>query len=63
MGEMNTYRLVFTQTVTVSAYVDAESESAARQCFIDGDYDDTSIDEFLDDTDELIRVVDLGPAD
>ena len=36
---MPRYRLTWDQTTTHTAYVDAVSESAARQAWIDGDYD------------------------
>lgn len=53
---MNTYRIAYTQTEVRAAYVDAESESAARQCWIDGDFDaDTEFLEYLDDM-ELLHV-------
>jgi hypothetical protein len=34
---MTLYRL------KITAYVEAESESAARQCYIDGDWDETTL--------------------
>lgn len=36
---MNRYRLIIMSKHTEIAYVNAESESAARQCYIDGDFD------------------------
>ena len=36
---MTTYRIEFVAPATFVAYVDAVSESAARQAFIDGDTD------------------------
>jgi len=36
---MNKYRMIIRTQVITLATVEAESESAARQCYIDGDYE------------------------
>ena len=38
--EYELYEITATETATVVYYVRAESESAARQAFIDGEHDD-----------------------
>lgn len=37
---MTLYRIEFVAPTTFVAYVDADSESAARQAFVDGDVDE-----------------------
>jgi DNA-dependent RNA polymerase auxiliary subunit epsilon len=52
---MPRYRLTIMSKLTEIAYVDADSESAARQCYIDGAFDvryTTYLDELLQSVEE-----------
>lgn len=59
---MPLYELVWSETTTNTAYVRATSESAARQAWIDGDFD--SVPNGIVDTNHLIAVSEMpGPHD